>query len=168
MTALSAPSRRKFALRSAVLASTATLGLALGGCAPTLPQGPSPDLFGEWVLVSGSSGPRALTFDQSATFTLDIGADSSGGSTPCNTYTVDINGGEGADSGVANEPGQGPISMKATRTTKEACANSDLQELEQRYIAILSDATEATVDVNDLVLVGGGSQLLFEQVTAVE
>ena len=58
--------------------------------------------------------------------------------------------------------------MKATRTTKEACANSDLQELEQRYIAILSDATEATVDVNYLVLVGGGSQLLFEQVTAVE
>ncbi len=153
--------------RTALFALATISALALAGCAAAPTNTPSGDVAGEWVLISGSSGARPLSFDQSVTITLDIATSGSGGLTPCNSYGANVEGGDGAvlaNAGDTNEGG--PIRIAVTRQTAAACESSDLQDLEERFLAILPQVDAALIDNGLLVLTGGGSQLLFEAATA--
>ncbi|MGV8969702.1 MAG: META domain-containing protein [Microbacteriaceae bacterium] len=145
--------------------------LSLAGCAPEPVNSPSPDVVGQWQLVSGADGPRALTFDQNTIITLDIAKDVSGGQGPCNRYGVNVEGGNGAASTVRNtdsgERDGSQIRFGMTLQTLMACADTDLTELETRYFAALPQITSAAIDQGSLVLQGGSVQLLFEPVTSL-
>ena len=142
------------------LAVTALAVLLLSGCAtagtgPAAQPAETPDgVTGEWTLTSGTDD--AGSYDLSATsITLTIG-DTSGGSTPCNSYGADVTG------------GLGDITVTPTFQTEMACVDQSLMDLEKRYLTDLALVDTADVDGSVLQLSGADVVLTYEFVVPIE
>lgn len=165
----------KTATRTAHVTAVATaviLACVLAGCAPSTvngggsgpggsgPGGSGPggssttsSIAGLWQLISGTDAKGALT-PGSATVTLRLSGDTSGGQGPCNAY--------GAKASTSTT---GPITIVMGIRTEMACVEPELNTTEARYFAALGRIKAASISAGHLSLTGGGDTLLFEKST---
>ena len=121
------------------------------GPAPSSPVA-APTLAGtEWQLVAidGRQPPAG------SRLTLELAADRVTGNGGCNefggAYTFD--------------PATGTLAIGDLVSTKRACVEPALNDLEQAYLTALDGATSVALDsTGRLVLAGGGGQLIFGRV----
>lgn len=132
---------------TAVIAVLAAATLSLGGCATS----GGDTLEGSWVLsqASDSTGAFDLSTDGSAP-TLEFDGEKFSGKAPCNNYFGTITGGIGT------------ISFGEIGSTRMACTDDALTEIENRYLPALGEVTKAELSGGMLVLTGTDIELHFD------
>jgi heat shock protein HslJ len=117
--------------------------LALAGCAstPSTSSGESPDIDGDWVLVSGADAGGDFPVD-GAPVTLVVADGLVSGTGPCNSFT-----------GSVDTSGEFPR-FSAIASTKMACTDDSVMDLEQRFFAALEAVDDGDATDDGLTLSG--------------
>ncbi|MCU1508131.1 MAG: hypothetical protein JWQ12_396 [Glaciihabitans sp.] len=133
------------------LFASAVLVAALAGCASGTPAGPGTpqSISGTWKLSTQTDATGELDLADQA-ITLSISNKRGEGRAPCNGYGFEL-----------DRTATGPVVLTPGPHTMMACAEQNLMDVENRYLAAIDKVDYADLKGHTLVLSGKGVTLTY-------